>query len=86
MGKVQAEDVVALNLSLKTTLIWHLEHNHFPPVNRIFVPTCMEAIKKVGEGRGDEVIEMPNGKKKSARDIVEGLHLESYLEMDEEEF
>lgn len=65
---------------IKQCLEIHLTGNHYPPVSLDFVPSCMKAIKHCNEGNYDKKIKMPNGKVRSAYFIVEGLHLETFLE------
>jgi len=61
----------------------HLQYNHYPPVHESFVPVAQKAIELVNKGEYSTKIEMPNGRVLSAAEIVEGLHLESFLEEDE---
>lgn len=83
MGNLQAQEMVRL-LQRKQALEWHLQCNHYPPVSLDFVPVAEEAIKKGNEEDWDFVITMPNGITKTVGEIVEGLHLESFLDYEEE--
>lgn len=78
MGKLQADEMARL-LAQEQVLQWHLQHNHYPPVNLVFVPTAQEAIQHYNDDDWNFVIKMPNGKELSAGRIVEELHLESFL-------
>lgn len=65
--------------SLKGALAIHLASNHYPPVNPVFIPTCVEAINLAANDDWDVEIEMPNGITKTVGDIVEGLHLSAFI-------
>ncbi len=82
MGFLQATEMASMT-DLETGLAWHLQSNHFPPVSRLFVPTCIEAINACNTGDYEHEIEMPNGKIRTAAFIVEGLHLNVWLENEE---
>lgn len=84
MGRQQAEEMVSL-LKQEQALQWHLQYNHYPPVSLAFIPVAKEAIDKGNQEDWDSVIEMPNGKSKTVAQIIEGLHLESFLEEQEGE-
>jgi len=58
----------------------HLQYNHYPPVHESFVPVAQKAIELVNKGEYSTKIEMPNGRVLTAADIVEGLHLDGFLE------
>ncbi|MHC1628799.1 MAG: hypothetical protein ACXQTI_08215 [Candidatus Nezhaarchaeales archaeon] len=57
----------------------HLLGNHYPQVSLDFIPICKEAIEHCSLGCYDIDIKMPNGITKSAADIVEGLHLNCFI-------
>jgi hypothetical protein len=65
-------------------LRYHLQYNHYPPVHPSFIPVAQEAIDKANNGEWEFEILMPNGITKSAGEIVEGLHLECFLDQVEE--
>lgn len=73
-----AEEVGSL-ASLETALAIHLASNHYPPVNPVFIPTCVEAINLAANDDWDVEIEMPNGITKTVGGIVEGLHLDAFI-------
>lgn len=79
MDRLQAEEM-ASQLSQDQALRWHLQYNHYPPVSEVFTPVAKEAIDKANEKDWDSVIEMPDGVSKTAAQIIEGLHLESFLD------
>lgn len=81
MGRLAADDMVA-TVDTKTALYWHLRSNHYPPVHSDFIPTAEQAIEYVNKRQGQVPIVMPNGLTKTAYEIVEGLHLDSFLSDD----
>jgi len=86
MSKEMLEEIVDTNVSIRTSLEYHLQYNHFPPVDLVFVDIALEAIACVNGDNCDTMITMPNGIKKSAGDIVDELHLEFYLEEGEDNY
>jgi len=85
MGSVYAEGLTEVGLSLEDQILVHLTSNHYPPVPKIMVPTCIEAIDKANEGEWDEMIKMPEGVSYKGEDeapvhaIVEQHHLEFWV-------
>jgi len=80
MGRIFAEEIAEFeNVNLEYMIGVHLQHNHYPPVSLDFVPTCIEAMELASSGDGECIIAMPNGKYISAYNIIEGLHLESFV-------
>ena len=80
MGSSQAEEMVA-RLSRHEALRWHLQYNHYPPVSEVFIPVAEEAIDRGNQEDWDYTIEMPNGCRLTLAQIIEGLHLEPFLEV-----
>ena len=80
MGSLQAEEMVA-RLSRHEALRWHLQYNHYPPVSEVFIPVAEEAIDLGNQEDWDYIIEMPNGCRLTVAQIIEGLHLETFLEV-----
>jgi hypothetical protein len=70
---------------LDSVLLWHLTSNHYPPLTPKLVPYVKEAIQLCNEGRWEDEIEFPNGSVVMAGKIVEDLHLESFLENDQDD-
>lgn len=83
MGRLQAEEMVSI-LSQDQALRWHLQYNHYPPVNEVFIPVAKEAIDRGNQEDWDCIIKMPNGHELAVVQIIEGLHLESFLEGQED--
>lgn len=83
-------------IDLDTALHWHLTANHYPPVNSVFIPVAKTAIEKGVEAVLaddyeilDEPVVLPNDMIKTYGELIEGLHLDSFIEQalaeDEEE-
>jgi hypothetical protein len=73
----------ATNLPLEGRLSWHLEGNHYPPIDKAFIPVAVQAIACANTNNWDSIIDMPNGLSRTASFIVENLHLEPFIaEMD----
>jgi len=79
MGRLQAEEIASM-LKQEQALEWHLQCNHYPPVNKVFIPIAQEAIELANQGIHDQIIKMPNGIKLSVEAIIEGLHLDTFLD------
>ena len=79
IGMIEANKEYA-NGNLDTVLEWHLSANHYPPVHPVFLPIAKRAIDLAKSGNFKEEILMPNGITKNVRGIIEGLHLEAFLE------
>jgi hypothetical protein len=54
---------------------YHLQYNHYPPIDLVFVDTAYEAIAAIDSNDPALEILLPNGLIKSAEDICEDLHL-----------
>ncbi len=93
MGSVYAEGLTEIGLTLEEQILVHLTSNHYPPVPKVMVETCIEAIDKANEGEWDEMVPMPEGvtykgeTEAPVRAIVEQHHLDFWIvesELDEE--
>ena len=80
MGRMYIEGFMGIEKNIDVLLEIHLTGNHFPPVSLSFIPTCKKAIDYCNKGKYDKEIKMPNGKTKTASFIVEGLHLDSFID------
>lgn len=81
MGHMHATEYASgEHCDFDTGLVLHLQSNHYPPVSVDFVPTCKEAIEVILDGNAGHEITMPNGKTLTASKIVEGLHLDPFLQ------
>jgi hypothetical protein len=87
MGSLQAMEMriqtETQGLSMDAALLWHLTSNHFPPVPATLVPVARAAIAAANMGDWQQMIPFPDGFPKAeltAGEIVEGLHLEAFLD------
>lgn len=81
MGHMHATEYASgEHCDFETGLIMHLQSNHYPPVSVDFVPTCKQAIEVILDGNAGHEITMPNGKTLTAGEIMEGLHLQPFVE------
>jgi len=62
----------------------HLTHNHVPGIPREFATAAEQAIDAIHSGDPNKIIELPNGIALSAAGCVEGMHLDGFIEQDEE--
>ena len=87
MGSLQAREMAELGAdNLEQALAWHLQSNHFPPVPKMMVPICIEAIDAGNEGNWDGEIALPEGVGYKGRTvapvwaIIEQHHLEPWID------
>ena len=83
MGRQYIEGFFDQEQNLETLLSIHLQSNHYPPVNLVFIPTCIEAIEACNNEDYEKILLMPNNKKMRVIDIIEGLHLDSFIESED---
>jgi len=90
MGRAFIEGFLSQGVEREVALGYHLQYNHYPPVSKDFVPACLKAIEAGYEAEWDKNwdidIELPNGKIRKASQIIDGLHLDAFLDYAEEEF
>jgi len=84
MGYNTSVDIAESNLPMDEKLSWHLQGNHYPPISEEFIPVAERAIRYHNEGRYEEFIDMPNGLTRRVDFIVENLHLEPFLDKEEQ--
>jgi len=88
MGRLQADEMSQL-LDRRTALHWHLTSNHFPPIPSYMVSVAERAIDLVNAGLSQETVRMPERVTFKGRDhgtageIVDSMHLDSFIEVDE---
>lgn len=75
-----ATDDMIANAKFDQALVWQLTGNHYPPVSTKFVPACKKAIEYVVQDDPNHGIDLPNGRYTTAVDIVESLHLWSFVD------
>lgn len=88
MGSLQASEFAGLvnegSVQLDQALTWHLRGNHYPPIHLDFLPPAKQAIELANEGDFTTEIELPNGKILTVGAIINGLHLDSFVQYEEE--
>ena len=90
MGNALARDLATSLMGLRNALSIHLTSNHYPPVPTAMVEPCVLAIEAMNDGDTDADITLPEGvlwrgqTTAPARAIVEGHHLEAWLDEDED--
>ena len=88
MGSLQAQEMAEM-LSMEDALAWHLRSNHYPPVPLSMIQPCMDAIEAGLDEDWNRLIHL-NGSSWRGQDyapayaIIEGHHLDAWLELDEE--
>lgn len=88
MGSLQAAEMAEM-LSIEDGIAWHLKFNHYPPVPSSMIQPCLDAIEACLDEDYDRLIRL-NGSfwrgndSAPAHAIVEGHHLHSWIELDEE--
>jgi len=96
MGSVTALGIKDSVLDLETQLLYHLRGNHYPPVPVEMVQPCIEAIDAYYDEDYDRMITLPKvndfqitwrGQSEApARFIVDGHHLNTFIDPVDEEF
>jgi hypothetical protein len=85
MGSIYAEGLTEIGLTLEDQILVHLTSNHYPPVPKVMVEPCIQAIDLANEGKWDEMITLPEevlwkGEKEApVHAIVEQHHLEFWI-------
>ena len=75
------KDIISMDAKLK----YHLQYNHYPPIDLVFMDIAKEAIELAKEEKWNTVLELPNKIKKEVCEIIEDLHLDWFLEPSEDE-
>ena len=95
MGRASTMDMLEVNkdlglVSKRSILEWHIMSNHYPTPPFSVVDIAESAIKYALEGDYEHIIKFGDFDKKfknrqmSVRNIIKGLHLEDFLENEEE--
>lgn len=101
MGNLTAMAIAESGVTLEQGLSWHLTSNHYPPVPTSMIPACIEAIDAANEQDYQRMIALPidgvdrNGEpfqitwrgqaEAPAWAIIEGHHLENFIDYEEED-
>ena len=92
MGRMQAEELASLigDIKMESAISMHLTSNHYPPVPTSMVPSCIQAIDNANAGDWHALVELPEGvtwrgdASGPTYALIEGHHLESFLDFDED--
>lgn len=85
MGRHSLEDMLSVT-DRATTLRWHLQHNHYPPVPLAMLPVCKAAIEALENGEPNLEITLPDGvtfrgdRAPRAWRLVAALHLDAFVQ------
>lgn len=85
MGTLQAMEMAA-HAPQEVALHWHLTSNHYPPVSPQFIEPAKKAIElavrgwEEDESLWDTEIELPNGNIVTVLQVIEGLHLDAFVQ------
>lgn len=69
---------------LYPVLVHHLRYDHFPPIDLSFIPVAEAAIEAAQADDWDQTITMPNDVTLTVREIVDGLHLDFFIDTDDD--
>lgn len=90
MGALQAREM-SQREDIDTALLWHLRHNHYPPIPASMLEACKTAVKLAREGVTQARVQLPSGvtwrgnREAPVWAIVEQHHLGAFVETGEEE-
>ncbi len=77
-------------IELRQALSWHLNTNCYPPVPLDLIDSCVLAIHAIEENEPDTLITFPEDILWRGRNqvpawaVVDGLHVESFIDADED--
>ena len=86
MGSNLAYDLANSDITLESSIGYHLQGNHYPPVPLIMVQPCVEAIDAYWDEDINRMINMPEGvsyrgsNQAPAWAIIEQHHLDAWCE------
>lgn len=80
MGYGIGQDIAKSSLDLETKMSWQLQGNHYPPIDDSFIPVAIKAIECANTNNWDKVLELPNGVERTASFVIEGLHLQPFVD------
>lgn len=79
MGYLSASEMRRY-LSEEQALAWHLQHNHYPPISLIYLTVVREALEYARAGDFTSEVQLPSGRSVQVSKIVEGCHLDAFLD------
>jgi hypothetical protein len=78
-----AEQVSEGNIGLREAVYCHMQGNCYPPIPHVALDSCIQAIGAIEQDEPDALIRVPSGRDVCAREIVEGVHLEAFIGVEE---
>lgn len=78
MSQVRIAEMLHGGIRYEVVLGDHLRHNVYPPVPE-YEPQATEAIAAVVDGEPERLIRLHSGAEVAANMIVDGLHLEEFV-------
>lgn len=92
MGRMQALEM-GHYAPLNRALIWHLQSNHFPPMPLDLLPVARKAIELANQAIAEDdeslwqtmIYVSTADKELSVSEIIEGMHLDSFLDAVQED-
>ena len=91
MGLMNLLGILETDLPLNEKVSWHLTSNCYPPVPSELHPVAVLAINLCSDGKPNESVSLPTGftfrgqTEAPAYDIVDGLHLDLFIEYEQAE-
>lgn len=79
MGYKVGTEIADSPLDLEAKMDWHLTGNHYPPIDKVFIPVAIDAIQRANTNNWDDVLEYPNGLRRTVLYTVDNLHLEPFI-------
>ena len=67
-------------LSEEQAVVWHLRHNHYPPISLVFLPAIREALAAARRGDFRRKVNLPTGKIVTVSTVIEEAHLGAFLD------
>lgn len=79
MSYIRVAEMLIGGIDYNIVLSDHLRHNVYPPVPE-YVDEARRAIDAIVADEPDSPIRLDSGNEVSAREVVEGLHLEAFVD------
>jgi hypothetical protein len=92
MGRLSLEEMGKEMAEMTQVITWHLTSNHYPPVPVNMVDPCLIAIGACNDGQPNFEVALPDGITWRGRStapawaIIEGHHLEYFLEENDDDY
>lgn len=93
MGRLFAEELSQLDLTLEQQIAIHFSANCYPPVPKMMIPVALDAIYACEEGEFSRMVELPDGvtygndqKQVTASQVINVLRLDAFISYDDDDF